>query len=288
MRGSSKKSLRWSILHGSWIFNLVYAKNIDSLQALAYQESCKQKTAVWSCSTVRTRPYTIHMLKERNSVFIHTYLYTLSWNSDRQNRPFKSIPYVNESRWSSAGIFFSWIAGCKAYFFSTPAPQNLCAVKNAPSSYYRRFRTDLVTSTHSPTCSRSKDQKKWNCNLFATRMLNQRSLSRFSFTENIAGQTQLKSSVQRGIRGKIIEQYPSLEPILDDLMPKKTPIVLVKGYVDIHRIPIWFWKSVIPGMVTNLEILPQTRTSLVFVSEQPSSLFPTFWWPILSNSQVIA
>ncbi|KAI8575489.1 hypothetical protein K450DRAFT_261451 [Umbelopsis ramanniana AG] len=53
---------------------------------------------------------------------------------------------------------------------------------------------------------------------------------KFSFTENIAGQTQLKSSVQRGIRGKIIEQYPSLEPILDDLMPKKTPIVLVKGH----------------------------------------------------------
>ncbi|KAH8548025.1 PUA-like domain-containing protein [Umbelopsis sp. PMI_123] len=53
---------------------------------------------------------------------------------------------------------------------------------------------------------------------------------KFSFSENIAGQTQLKSSVQRGIRAKIIEQYPSLEPILDDLMPKKTPIVLVKGH----------------------------------------------------------
>jgi hypothetical protein len=56
---------------------------------------------------------------------------------------------------------------------------------------------------------------------------------RFSFSENIAGQTQLKSSVQRGIRTKITDQYPALEPILDELMPKKTPIVLIKGY-DIY------------------------------------------------------
>jgi hypothetical protein len=76
----------------------------------------------------------------------------------------------------------------------------------------------------SPTSSRSR---LWCEDTSYSRML----LSRFSFSENIAGQTQLKSSVQRGIRSKIIDQYPALEPILDDLMPKKTPIVLVKGWV---------------------------------------------------------
>ena len=31
---------------------------------------------------------------------------------------------------------------------------------------------------------------------------------------------QLKSSVQRGIRTKISDQYPNLDDVLDDLIPK--------------------------------------------------------------------
>ncbi|KAI9016371.1 malignant T cell-amplified sequence 1-like protein [Phycomyces nitens] len=56
---------------------------------------------------------------------------------------------------------------------------------------------------------------------------------KFSFSENIAGQSQLKSSVQRSIRTKLLEQYPMLEPILDELMPKKTPIIQIKGHEHI-------------------------------------------------------
>ncbi|ORY93912.1 PUA-like domain-containing protein [Syncephalastrum racemosum] len=56
---------------------------------------------------------------------------------------------------------------------------------------------------------------------------------KFSFQENIAGQSQLKSSVQRAIRTKIQDQFPLLEPILEDLMPKRTPIIQIKGHEHI-------------------------------------------------------
>ncbi|KAJ3268698.1 Malignant T-cell-amplified sequence 1, partial [Blyttiomyces sp. JEL0837] len=54
------------------------------------------------------------------------------------------------------------------------------------------------------------------------------SLDRFTARESISGQSQVKSSVQRGIRSKIAEQYPALEPYMEELMPKKAPIFLVK------------------------------------------------------------
>ncbi|CAO3649914.1 PUA domain-containing protein [Cunninghamella echinulata] len=61
---------------------------------------------------------------------------------------------------------------------------------------------------------------------------------KFSFQENIAGQSQLKSSVQRAIRSKLQDQYPMLEPIMDELLPKKTPIVLIKGHEHISFLSI--------------------------------------------------
>ncbi|KAJ8655238.1 hypothetical protein O0I10_009106 [Lichtheimia ornata] len=53
---------------------------------------------------------------------------------------------------------------------------------------------------------------------------------KFSFSENIAGQSQLKSSVQRAVRTKLQDQFPTLEPIMDELIPKKTPIIQIKGH----------------------------------------------------------
>lgn len=38
----------------------------------------------------------------------------------------------------------------------------------------------------------------------------------------------MKSSVQRAIRSKILEQYPDLSPHIDDLIPKKSQLDLVK------------------------------------------------------------
>merc|ERR1712164_52343 len=37
-----------------------------------------------------------------------------------------------------------------------------------------------------------------------------------------------KSSAQRGVKSSLVEQYPMLEDIIDELMPKKTPLVVVK------------------------------------------------------------
>lgn len=45
--------------------------------------------------------------------------------------------------------------------------------------------------------------------------------------------SKVKSSAQRAIRARAIETYPRLEPYMDDIMPKKEQIDLVKVYVDI-------------------------------------------------------
>lgn len=43
--------------------------------------------------------------------------------------------------------------------------------------------------------------------------------------------SKVKSSAQRAIRAKAIETYPRLEPYMDEIMPKKEQIDLVKVYV---------------------------------------------------------
>ncbi|RMZ79618.1 hypothetical protein DV737_g3342, partial [Chaetothyriales sp. CBS 132003] len=40
--------------------------------------------------------------------------------------------------------------------------------------------------------------------------------------------TKVKSSVQRGIRAKVLETYPQLEAHMDEIMPKKSQLDLIK------------------------------------------------------------
>lgn len=54
---------------------------------------------------------------------------------------------------------------------------------------------------------------------------------RFS-KESVSNQTKVKASVQRGIVTKIMEQFPLLEPYIDDILPKKAGIVQVKWYAS--------------------------------------------------------
>lgn len=58
---------------------------------------------------------------------------------------------------------------------------------------------------------------------------------RFTLDESVAGQSQVKSSLQRSIRAKILEQLPAIEPYLDDILPKKDKMVLAKvtGHVNV-------------------------------------------------------
>ncbi|KAJ3096016.1 hypothetical protein HDU97_006317 [Phlyctochytrium planicorne] len=51
---------------------------------------------------------------------------------------------------------------------------------------------------------------------------------KFSVKESVTGQSQIKSSQQRAIRAKILAQYPAIEPHLDEIMPKKAPLVVWK------------------------------------------------------------
>ena len=53
---------------------------------------------------------------------------------------------------------------------------------------------------------------------------------RFS-QEEVSNSGQVKSSVQRAIRSKVLEQYPKLEAVIDDIIPKKGSIVLAKWCV---------------------------------------------------------
>jgi len=44
----------------------------------------------------------------------------------------------------------------------------------------------------------------------------------------VIGIQQLKSSVQKGIRSKILDQYPTLEEYIDMILPKKDALRIVK------------------------------------------------------------
>lgn len=51
---------------------------------------------------------------------------------------------------------------------------------------------------------------------------------KFDEKENVSGQTQLKSSVQKAIRVKLIETYPHIEPFIEHILPKKDAFRIVK------------------------------------------------------------
>ena len=44
---------------------------------------------------------------------------------------------------------------------------------------------------------------------------------KFEEKENISGVTQLKSSVQKGIRNSILDTYPDIKEYIDNFLPKK-------------------------------------------------------------------
>lgn len=50
---------------------------------------------------------------------------------------------------------------------------------------------------------------------------------RFS-KDDIHSRSNIKSSVQRGLKGKFVLQFPDLEPIIDTVIPKKSQVVVIK------------------------------------------------------------
>ncbi|KAH0921079.1 hypothetical protein HID58_021097 [Brassica napus] len=62
--------------------------------------------------------------------------------------------------------------------------------------------------------------------------------------EEISSQNQVKASVQRRIRQSIQEEYPGLETVLEDLLPKKSPLIVVNPnhltLVVVNNVPLFF------------------------------------------------
>ncbi|KAJ3065348.1 hypothetical protein HDU98_011279 [Podochytrium sp. JEL0797] len=63
--------------------------------------------------------------------------------------------------------------------------------------------------------------------------------------DSISGQSLVKSSQQRNIRAKIQEQYPGLADVLDELIPKKAQIVVIKCHealtiVSVNSVMLFF------------------------------------------------
>jgi malignant T-cell-amplified sequence len=48
---------------------------------------------------------------------------------------------------------------------------------------------------------------------------------KFDFKEDVSGQTLVKSSVQRGIKTTLTDRAPSLEAVIEDILPKKSILV---------------------------------------------------------------
>jgi malignant T-cell-amplified sequence len=51
---------------------------------------------------------------------------------------------------------------------------------------------------------------------------------KFDEKENVSGTTQLKSSVQKSIRAKLVEAYPHIENFVEFILPKKDAFRIVK------------------------------------------------------------
>uniref|UniRef100_A0A182QQW3 PUA domain-containing protein n=1 Tax=Anopheles farauti TaxID=69004 RepID=A0A182QQW3_9DIPT len=57
---------------------------------------------------------------------------------------------------------------------------------------------------------------------------------KFDEKESVSGVQQLKSSVQKGIRAKLIEQFPTIESHIDLVLPKKDSFRIVKCHDHIE------------------------------------------------------
>ncbi|KAJ8609030.1 hypothetical protein CTAYLR_008694 [Chrysophaeum taylorii] len=89
--------------------------------------------------------------------------------------------------------------------------------------------------------------------------------------EEVSSQSQVKSSVGRGIRASILESYPQLEDEIDDILPKKESMVLAKcsNHVQllvINKEPVFFQHRDGPWFPT-----------LRLAHRHPDSLEPSSW-----------
>ncbi|KAM5221499.1 LOW QUALITY PROTEIN: malignant T-cell-amplified sequence 1 [Ctenodactylus gundi] len=61
---------------------------------------------------------------------------------------------------------------------------------------------------------------------------------RFDEKENVSNCIQLKTSVIKGIKNQLIEQFPGIEPWLNQIMPKKDPVKIVRCHEHIEILTV--------------------------------------------------
>ncbi|AMD20751.1 HDR008Cp [Eremothecium sinecaudum] len=85
--------------------------------------------------------------------------------------------------------------------------------------------------------------------------------------EDIHTRTKVKSSVQRSLKTKLVEQFPKLEPVIDELIPKKAELQVIKcsGKIQLYTVgdEVYFFQNFD-------ELIP----TLKFVHKFPEA-FPT-------------
>uniref|UniRef100_A0A7S2FAF8 PUA domain-containing protein n=1 Tax=Octactis speculum TaxID=3111310 RepID=A0A7S2FAF8_9STRA len=80
---------------------------------------------------------------------------------------------------------------------------------------------------------------------------------RYDPEDFVSSQSQCKSSVARAIRAKLIQDYPALEEVLEELIPKKQPLTLAKAQ-------------------NHLQLLVDAKGQVLFFQQRDSS-----WYPVL-------
>ncbi|XP_023781935.1 malignant T-cell-amplified sequence 1 [Cyanistes caeruleus] len=61
---------------------------------------------------------------------------------------------------------------------------------------------------------------------------------RFDEKENVSNCIQLKTSVIKGIKNQLIDQFPVIEPWLNQIMPKKDPVKIVRCHEHIEILTV--------------------------------------------------
>ncbi|XP_042910342.1 malignant T-cell-amplified sequence 1 [Parasteatoda tepidariorum] len=79
---------------------------------------------------------------------------------------------------------------------------------------------------------------------------------KFDEKEHVSGVTQLKSSVQKAIRTKLLEQFPHLDDYMNQILPKKENLRVVKCH-------------------DHIEIIVGANGELLFFRQREGPYFPT-------------
>uniref|UniRef100_A0A7S1U6C3 PUA domain-containing protein n=1 Tax=Phaeomonas parva TaxID=124430 RepID=A0A7S1U6C3_9STRA len=112
---------------------------------------------------------------------------------------------------------------------------------------------------------------------------------RFNPEEHVSGHSNVKSSVQRGIKARLVELYPPIESIIEDLLPKKPPLTMGRCSVGAHiqvickgHVPLFFKDrdniyphlkvlQMYPGMIQTVRV---DRGAIPFVLDGANIMCP--------------